>query len=166
MEIRPLTSDADRREAVPIVRQLWSDATAGEVLDWTGEENYHLFGAVEGASEGTGHEDGGAAACDGDLVGVGDGDLVGVAGVLVAGHLHHVRLAWLYDLVVDEPRRGEGYGTALVDHVEAWAADRGLDRVALASPLSKEDVHAFYGDRGYERWGYVLERGLEEAGRS
>ena len=131
-----LTAESDRREAVPILRQLWTDADPEVVLAWTGEEEYHLFGRF-----------------DGD-------ELVGVAGVLVADHLHHVRHAWLYDLVVDEPRRGEGHGSALLAFVEEWASERDCDRVALASPLDREAVHDYYERRGYERRGYVIETEL------
>ena len=136
MDIRELTDEADRREAVPILRQLWSDAAPEEVLAWTGSEEYHLFGRFDGET------------------------LVGVAGVLVAGHLHHVRHAWLYDLVVDEPRRDQGHGSALLEFVEEWAREHDCERVAVASPLEREAVHGYYDRRGYNRWGYVLEREL------
>lgn len=133
MEIRELAAEAERRKAVPILRQLWSDSDPEEVLAWTGAEDYTLLGGFV------------------------EGELVAVAGVLLAKHLHHVRVAWLYDLVVDEPRRGEGLGAELVDHVEAWARERDCEAVALASPLAKEGIHEFYEERGYERWGYVVE---------
>ncbi|WP_254537997.1 GNAT family N-acetyltransferase [Halomarina litorea] len=135
MNARELTDD-ERREAVPVLRQLWSDADPEEVLEWTGEEEYHLLGGFV------------------------DGELVGVAGVLVAHVLHHVRHAWLYDLVVDESRRGEGHGSALLAAVERWADDRDCDAVALASPLEREGVHQYYESRDYERWGYVIEKDL------
>ncbi len=103
------------------------------MLAWTGDEDYHLFGAFEGEN------------------------LVGVAGVLLSSHLHHRDQAWLYDLVVDEPRRGEGIGAELVAFVEDWADEEGVETVALASPLSKDGVQNFYEGLGYERWGYVIE---------
>jgi GNAT superfamily N-acetyltransferase len=133
MRIRELATEEEREPAVPILRQLWTDADPEEVLVWTGDDRYTLFGRF-----------------DGD-------ELVGVAGVRIDDFLHHVRHAWLYDLVVDEPRRGEGHGTALVEHVEEWAAERDCERVALASPRAKEGVHEFYADRDYEKWGYVIE---------
>lgn len=135
-DIRELTTEAERREAVPILRQLWTDDSPRDVLAWTGEDDYHCLGAFA------------------------DGDLVGVAGVLVRDVLHHERHAWLYDLIVDEQRRGEGHGTALVEFVEDWARERDCKRVALASPLAKEAVHDYYQSRDYERWGYVVEKEL------
>lgn len=140
MEVIELTAAPERRPAVPVVRQLWTDATPAEVREWTSEEDYHLFGGFV------------------------EGDLVGVAGVCTTSLLHHAPHAWLYDLVVDEPRRDEGHGTALVRFVEAWARERGRASVALASPLAKEGVHRFYEHIDYERWGYVVEKRLEGDG--
>lgn len=136
MDTRELTSDAERRAAVTILRQLWSERDPADVFAWTGDDDYHLFG---------GHV---------------DGELVGVAGVVLTNVLHHARHAWLYDLVVDEAHRGEGYGTELVNFVEEWAAARDCERVALASPREKERTHRFYEELEYERWGYVVEREL------
>ncbi|MFB6234566.1 MAG: GNAT family N-acetyltransferase [Halopenitus sp.] len=136
MEIRELTTAAERREAVPILRQLWDDRDPEDVLEWTTQDDYHLFGAVV------------------------DDELVGVAGALVTHLLHHERHAWLYDLVVDEPRRGDGVGVALVEFVEDWAAEHGCERVALASPEAKDGVHQFYDQQEYEKWGYVIEKPL------
>jgi len=135
MAIRTLETDAERRAAVPLLRQLWTDADPEDVLAWTGADEYTLFGRF-------------------------DGELVGVAGVRIDDFLHHERHAWLYDLVVDEPRRGEGHGTALVEGIETWADRQGCDRLALASPRSKTAVHEFYERAGYERWGHVIETEL------
>ncbi|MDS0474992.1 GNAT family N-acetyltransferase [Natrinema sp. 1APR25-10V2] len=136
MEIREVVERDARREAVPILRQLWSDADSDEILAWTGEDDYHLFGGFV------------------------DGELVAVAGVLVRSVLHHARHAWLYDLVVDESQRSEGYGTELVEFVEAWARERDCESVALASPLAKTDVHEYYDELEFDQWGYVIEKGL------
>ena len=136
MEVRELETAAERREAVPILRQLWEQQPPEEVFAWTGNDEYHLFGGFLG------------------------GDLVAVAGVLERRVLHHARHAWLYDLVVDEPLRGRGHGTAVVEYVEEWADERGCEYVALASPLTKEETHRFYGKQGYETWGYVIEKEL------
>jgi len=136
MEIRELTTTAERREAVPILRQLWTSRDPEDVLAWTGAEDYHLFG---------GHV---------------DDELVAVAGVLVREVLHHERHAWLYDLVVDKPRRGQGHGSELLSFVEEWAQEQDCVAVALASPLAKEGVHEYYDGRDYETWGYVIEKEL------
>lgn len=136
MNVRQLDTETDRRSAVPLLQQLWTDADRDEIRSWIDTEDYFLFGRF-----------------DGD-------ELIGVAGVLEASHLHHVQHAWLYDLVVDDPRRGEGHGAALVQYVEAWAADRDCEYIALASPLAKDGVHEFYDHQEYDRWGYVFEKDL------
>lgn len=135
-ETRELTAESDRRAAVPVLRQLWSDRNQSEVLAWTGREEYRLFGRFA------------------------DDELVAVAGVQVQALLHHRRGAWLVDLVVDEPRRGEEHGAAMLEFVEDWARERDCEYVALASPLAKSGVHGFYDDQGYEQWGYVIETDL------
>ena len=136
MDVRELTTEAQRRDAVPILRQLWTEKSTAEILAWTGEDDYRLFGGFV------------------------EGELVAVAGVLVRTVLHHARHAWLYDLVVDEPRRGQGYGAAMVEHVEAWADERGCEYVALATPLPEDETNRFYEDQGYGAWGHVLEKEL------
>ena len=136
MDVRELTSETERREAVPILRQLWSDVPPEDIMEWTGEEDYHLFGGFV------------------------ESELIGIAGVLVRHVLYHARHAWLYDLVVDEPHRSEGHGTELVEFVEEWANERNCGSVALASPLAKDNVHRYYESQGYEKWGYVVEKEL------
>ena len=136
MDVRELTTETERRAAVPILRQLWEHKSDEQVFEWTGEAEYTLLGGFV------------------------DGDLVGVAGLVVQSVLHHERHAWLYDLVVDEPRRGEGYGSDLLAAVEQWAENHDCETIALASPLDKPDAHEFYEGREYERWGYLFEKPL------
>ncbi len=136
MDVRELTGETERREAVPILRQLWGHKTPDEVFAWTGDGDYHLFGGFV------------------------DGELVAVAGVLEKHVLHHSHHAWLYDLVVDESQREQGYGTSIVEHVEEWADEKGCEYVALASPQTKEGTHEFYETLDYYKWGYVIEKHL------
>jgi len=136
MEIRELIKESDRESAVPILRALWTDRDPEEIREWTAKDDLHLFGAFD------------------------DGTLVGVASVRIDDFLHHERHAWLYSFVVVEGRRGEGFGTALLEHVESWAREHDCESLALASPLSKGEIHEYYGDRGFEKWGYVIETEL------
>ncbi|MEY7850239.1 GNAT family N-acetyltransferase [Natrarchaeobius sp. A-rgal3] len=136
MDVRELTEPDERREAIPTLRQLWTDRAPAEVLEWTGEEEYRLVGGFL------------------------EGELIAVAGVVVTDVLHHTTHAWLSDLVVDETHRGEGHGTDLLSHLEGWAAGRDCTHLALASPLEKTSTHRFYAKQGYEKWGYVIETEL------
>jgi GNAT superfamily N-acetyltransferase len=136
MDIRVLEEERERQEAAPLLQQLWTDRERDEIVAWTDEEKYHLFGGFV------------------------DGELLGVAGVVIQQVLHHRRHAWLYDLVVDESQREEGYGTELIRFVEQWATENECEYVALASPLAKEEIHQYYESREYNRWGYVIEKEL------
>lgn len=79
-----------------------------------------------------------------------------VAGVRVEGT--DDGRAKLSRLGVRDDRKGEGIGSALVDHVEAFARDAGFDAVRLTTPGEHPYLPAFYRDRGYERVGdYPLE---------
>lgn len=134
MEIRELEEERERRKAASLLQQLWTDRDKDEIIAWTDEKEYHLFGGFV------------------------DDELVGVAGAMIQQVLHHRRHAWLYDLVVDEPRREGGYGTGLIQFVEQWATEKDCEYVALASPVVKEEVHQYYESRNYDRWGYVIEK--------
>jgi GNAT superfamily N-acetyltransferase len=136
LEVRELTTDAEWDEAVPVLRQLWSDADDEFVRSWREEDGYHLFGLDAGT------------------------ELVGVAGVSVQRVLHHARHAWVHDLVVRETYRSEGYGADLLAFVEEWAGERDCEYVALATIAGNDDALRFYEDEGYERWGNVVQREL------
>jgi len=136
MEIKELTDETERREAIPILRQLWSDTDPDDILEWTADDEYHLFGGFIGNK------------------------LVSVTGVLVKHVLHHTRHAWLYDLVVDRSYRGNGYGTSLIEFIEQWADERECEYVTLVSAMGKEDVHQFYENNNYEKFGYIIEKQL------
>lgn len=84
----------------------------------------------------------------------GFGEVVG----LVTGHLFpsihdNQPVAWLTTLVVLEDARGAGIGSSLVNHIEEWAKHNGAKRLAVTSATHREDAHAFYERRDYERTG-------------
>ncbi|MEW2555946.1 GNAT family N-acetyltransferase [Streptomyces zhihengii] len=58
----------------------------------------------------------------------------------------HATFAWLCDVYVDRPARGEGLGTALVTAVRDHFAPLGLRRILLAT----EDAHGVYEKLGFE----------------
>lgn len=89
------------------------------------------------------------------------GDPVALAGLVVTTNLYHGTHAWVHDLVVDEPRRGSGYGGRLLDWVAEWADERDCSCVELASGLWREDAHRFYEANGMERYCYTFKRDLD-----
>jgi GNAT superfamily N-acetyltransferase len=84
----------------------------------------------------------------------GYGEVVG----LVTGHLFpsihdNHPVAWLTTLVVLEDARGAGIGSSLVTHIEEWATQNGATRLAVTSATHREEAHAFYEKRDYQRTG-------------
>ncbi|WP_459191280.1 GNAT family N-acetyltransferase [Halosimplex sp. J119] len=146
IEVREVTTDEGWDEAVPILRQLWSDAEESFVRGWREEDDYRLFGLYE--------RDGSAADAPESET------LVAVAGISIQRVLHHERHLWVHDLVVDEPRRGEGYGRRLLDWLAEWARERDCENLALACHGDNDAARAFYEAEGLEVWGQVMERGL------
>lgn len=136
MDIQEVSSDQDREHAVTILKQLWTSSDSSEMMEWTDEDDYTLFGGYV------------------------DGKLVAVAGVMIGDFLHHTSHCWIYDLVVDESYRGNGYGEHLIRFVEEWAKSNDCDIVSLASPSEKEEVHRYYEQFGFQKWGYIIEKEL------
>jgi GNAT superfamily N-acetyltransferase len=56
-------------------------------------------------------------------------------------------------LVVDDARRGQGFGALMVKHVRLWARARGLARVRVRTNVSRLRTHTFY-----EREGFTLSK--------
>jgi GNAT superfamily N-acetyltransferase len=125
--------------AIPILRQLWTDADESLIRSWADEDGYRLFGLYADETN----------------------ILVGVVGLSIQRVLHHARHVWIHEFVIDDARRSEGYGTQLLSFVEEWAREHDCEYVALAGRLENEDAHLFYEANGMERWGYVFEVGTE-----
>ena len=151
--VEELESEAEWGAAVPILRQLWTDADEEFVRSWADEEDYRLFGLLV--------EDGGDAA---DSVGAEDGapdeELVAVAGISVQRVVHHARHAWVHDFVVDEAHRGQGYGAELLSFVGTWAKERDCEYVELAVVEGNDAALDFYESEGMEKWGAIVETEL------
>jgi GNAT superfamily N-acetyltransferase len=83
-----------------------------------------------------------------------DGAVVGLAHLQVAPALERERPgAKIAALVVDEARRGEGVGRALIDEVEREARARGCELLYLTTAARRTDAHAFYSRVGLEETG-------------
>src|SRR5215211_2801021 len=132
MEIVELCSVAQRREALPILRELYPSLDEDRytrLLEEMVADGYRQFAVRNEA-----------------------GELVAVAGA--AGHLY------LYDLVVTEGARSKGYGELLLDHVEAIARREGCETAALACGLEREGALRLYERRGYEKPSYAMRKAL------
>ena len=84
----------------------------------------------------------------------GFGEVVGLATAHLLPSIHDSDpVAWLTTLVVLEDAREAGIGSALVRHVERWAAQRGARRISVTSGIQRKATHAFYENREYENTG-------------
>jgi GNAT superfamily N-acetyltransferase len=79
------------------------------------------------------------------------GRVVGWVHVALKLSLVEVPSAQVMGLVVGEGQRGGGIGRQLLRRAEAWAAERGVRRMLVASRTTRERAHRFY-----EREGYVV----------
>jgi GNAT superfamily N-acetyltransferase len=92
----------------------------------------------------------------GDRVVVADveGRPVGLAHLQVTPALERDRpAAKIGALVVDEARRGEGVGRALVEAMEREARTRGCEILFLTTAARRKDAHGFYVRVGLEETG-------------
>jgi GNAT superfamily N-acetyltransferase len=80
-----------------------------------------------------------------------DGKVVGLIHVFERPALEKPCEAVVQSLVVDGRARKSGVGKMLMDAAEVWAAERGLQHVALHTRSDRHDARAFYEHLGYER---------------
>jgi len=140
MEIVELRSAEEHREALPVLRELYpsldEERYAGLLADML-VDGYRQF-AVRHAA----------------------GEIVAVAGVAVHVNLYYGRHLYIYDLVVTEEARSEGYGGLLMDHVEDVARREGCETAALACGLERGGAMRLYERRGYEKPSYAMRKAL------
>ena len=61
------------------------------------------------------------------------------------GHLGNID-----EMIIDEPYRGKGIGSRLLQRVIGEARDRGCAGIELESALHRPDAHRFYESHGFE----------------
>jgi ribosomal protein S18 acetylase RimI-like enzyme len=78
-----------------------------------------------------------------------DGRVVGLLHVYERPALEKPSEAVVQTLVVDEARRQEGVGKALMREAEAWARARALTSITLHTRIDREGAQTFYAKLGY-----------------
>jgi GNAT superfamily N-acetyltransferase len=140
MEIVELRSAAERREVLPILRQLYPSLDEGRYAALLAEmidDGYRQFALRNEAEE-----------------------IVAVAGVAVHVNLYYGRHLYVYDLVVKEDARSQGCGGLLMDHVEDIARREGCETAALACDLERQGALRLYEGRGYQKPSYAMRKAL------
>lgn len=129
MTVLEADAEPEVRACFPVVRQLRPNLDEAEFLDRVErqrEDGYRLV-YVEA-----------------------DGEPVAVAGFRVLEILSRGRFLYVDDLVTREGRRGEGFGTRLLEWLEDHARERGCRCVDLDSGFGRKRAHRFYLDQGME----------------
>src|SRR5215208_3581280 len=140
MEIMELHSPAERREVLPILRQLYPPLDEGRYWALLAEmidDGYRQFAVRNEAQE-----------------------VVAVAGVAVHVNIYYGRHLYVYDLVVREGERSKGYGGLLMDHVEEIGRREGCETAALAVSLERQGAQRLYEGRGYQKPSYAMRKAL------
>lgn len=84
------------------------------------------------------------------LVALDAGALCGYAQASERRCLGHAPSLRIDQLLVDEERRSNGIGTALLSRIEGIAGERGFATVSLHSQVQRSRAHVFYERHGYE----------------
>jgi GNAT superfamily N-acetyltransferase len=81
------------------------------------------------------------------------GAIVATLALVVVQNLSHTATPYaiIENVVVDETRRGQGYGEALLRHAIEEARRAGCYKVSLTSNKRRTDAHRFYERLGFER---------------
>lgn len=90
-----------------------------------------------------------------------DDDVVGfitTVQVLAAGF--QVGYLKINGLAVRSEYQGKGIGTALIRHVEAFASQKGISNIGVASGFQRVKAHAFYEKSGYEKGSYCFSKNI------
>lgn len=91
-----------------------------------------------------------------------EGEVVGLAHLQVTPAIERDRpAAKIGALVVDESRRGEGVGKALVEALDDEARVRGCGLLFLTTSMRRTDAHEFYRRVGLEETGKRFTKTLE-----
>ncbi len=72
----------------------------------------------------------------------------------IINDLHEQPYALLEDLLVIESQRSKGVGNALLSEVIKVARDKGCYKILATSRTGREEVHAWYMRKGFEKFGY------------
>ena len=95
------------------------------------------------------------------MIGIMEGDtLISYAGVAVQTNLYHKRHLYIFDLVTDEKRRGQGYANMMLEYLKDYAKIAMCENIVLSSGFAKEEAHRFYEKNGFDKKSFVFKLSL------
>lgn len=97
------------------------------------------------------------------LVAKKEGAVVGTGTAFYLKNAGHDRpYAFLEGVVVDNNSRGQGIGTALSKKIIELAKKRGCYKIIFTSGLDRVDIHKFYENLGFKKWGLEFRMDLTD----
>ncbi len=91
---------------------------------------------------------------------IGD-DIAGFCSLAIRNSLwQEARIGTIAEMVVDEPYRKRGIGTALLGTIIDMARQKGCTRIELDSAFDREEAHRFYEKAGFVKRAYLFSREL------
>jgi GNAT superfamily N-acetyltransferase len=142
IEITELQSEAEFKEAFPVMKELRSYLTEAQFLKLLLEMRaggYRLF-ALRAS-----------------------GEIVSLAGIRISTNFRRARHVWVDDLVTAAKARSSGYGKILLRHIEDFAGKEGCGMIALSSGVRRKDAHRFYEKHmRYKRVSHLFEKTFSE----
>ena len=91
-----------------------------------------------------------------------DGQIIGTATVFYLKiPAHGAYYAFLEGIVVDEKHRAQGIGTALSKKVIELARAKKCYKIIFISGMDRADIHKFYENLGFVKWGYEFRLDLD-----
>jgi GNAT superfamily N-acetyltransferase len=124
---------------IPRILELYETLT-GEPHKLARHETQPLFNEIKAMP---GHE---------LLVAEEDGAVVGSMVLLIVPNFSHGALPWaiVENLVVDDGRRRQGIGRALMDYARERAREAGCYKIQLLSNTKRNEAHRFYKKLGFK----------------
>ncbi len=146
IQVKELTSEDELSAIWPFIQQLNPSMTHSDFaarLQKMREGGYRCAGAFDAS-----------------------GTLVGVSGFWLMTRFWCGTHVDIDNMVIDETRRGEGIGKALMAWVENWGREQGCDVAVLDSYTQNFASHKFYHREGFVIMGYHFLKPLHDAAKS
>lgn len=89
-----------------------------------------------------------------------DSDGVRVGSLWLALDSRRPGHSFIYDIEIDEPRRGEGLGRAALEALEAWCAEHAIDSIGLHVFGNNAVARGLYARMGYIETNVQMEKKL------
>lgn len=89
-------------------------------------------------------------------------NLVAISSGWITVKLYSGKQLEMDNVVVDSTIRSKGYGSQLMQLVEAWAKENDCETVELNTYIKNSKSHKFYFNHGYEIIGYHFQKNIND----